>query len=269
MDLPGSRVTRIPPRDILRRKLIVASLGAAAARGSVPGVKALLFDVFGTVVDWRSSIVAEGRALGRSHGIKIDWERFADAWRAGYGPAMNEVRTGKLPWTTIDVLHRRILDRLLAEFGISNLNEDEVACFNQAWRRLRPWPDSIAGLARLKKRYIIATLSNGNIALLTNMAKHAALPWDCILSAELAGRYKPDLAVYRKAVELLDLKPGEAMMVAAHRGDLVAAAKTGMKTGFVARPLEYGAGGKADSANPGEFDVIVGDFRELAARLGT
>ena len=196
-------------------------------------VSALTFDVFGTVVDWRTSIIREGQLLSQRKGIVVDWPRFADAWRAGYVPAMQQVRSGELPWLKIDQLHRRILDGLLDEFGLSTLSEPELDDLNRVWHRLIPWPDAVLGLHRLKANYVIATLSNGNVSLLTNMAKHAGLPWDCILSAELAGHYKPDAEVYLKAADLLSLPPERVMMVAAHKGDLHAARSVGMRTAYV------------------------------------
>ncbi|MGH9661760.1 MAG: haloacid dehalogenase type II [Bryobacteraceae bacterium] len=249
-----------------RRDLVAGAL--AAPLGAAPAVGALVFDVFGTVVDWRSSVIREGEALGRRKSLKIDWARFADAWRAGYGPAMDRVRKGELAWTRIDALHRMVLDRLLEEFGVAGLSETEKDHFNRAWHRLDPWPDAVAGLRRLKSKYIIATLSNGNVALLTNMAKHAGLPWDAILSAELARRYKPDREVYLMAADLLGLEPGAVMMVAAHKGDLRAAKAAGLKTAFVPRPLEHGPGRAVDVSVEAGFDVHAKDFRELAERMG-
>ena len=231
------------------------------------GIQALTFDVFGTVVDWRGSLIAEGQAFSRSHHIEVDWARFADRWRAGYGPAMNLVRTGKLPWMTIDQLHRRILDELLVEFRIESLNEADKNHLNRAWHRLRPWPDSVEGLQRLKRKFIIATLSNGNISLLTNMAKSAGLPWDVILSAELVHHYKPDPEAYLGAARLLDLQPEQVMMVAAHPDDLSASARVGFKTAYVPRPLEHGPGHQADPATGRNFDVTASSFLELSHRL--
>lgn len=234
-----------------------------------PGnIKALTFDVFGTVVDWRGSVIRECSALGRKKGISADWGRFADLWRGGYAPAMNMVRTGELPWTNIDSLHRMVLDRLLREFGIAGLTESETDDLNRAWHRLKPWPDCVEGLRRLRSRYIVATLSNGNISLLVNMAKNAGLPWDCILSSELAGHYKPDKEVYLTASGLLGLKPGQVMMVAAHRDDLDAAKSFGLKTAFVSRPLEFGPGGKPDEAADGEYGAVARDLNDLADKLG-
>lgn len=226
-------------------------------------IKALLFDVFGTVVDWRSSIIREGSRFSRT----VDWARFADRWRAGYAPSMNKVRTGQLPWKRIDELHRMVLDELLIEFKLT-LTEAQTDDLNRVWHRLKPWPDSVAGLQRLKKKFIIAPLSNGNLSLLTNMAKHAGLPWDAILSAELARHYKPDPEAYLTAADLLGLQPNEAMMVAAHRNDLDAAGHLGLATAFVHRPQEFGGIRPADTAKQGEFAVVARDFLDLANQLG-
>jgi len=234
-----------------------------------PLPKALVFDTFGSVVDWRGSIIEEGAAWGKAKGLKIDWARFADRWRSGYGPAMDKVRRGELPWTKLDDLHRMLLEDLLKEFEIQRLTEEEKDHWNRVWHRLKPWPDSVPGLSRLKKNYVIAPLSNGNFALLTNMAKHAGLPWDAILSAELARHYKPDRETYLMAAELLGIQPKETMMVAAHVGDLQSARACGLRTGFIYRPLEHGLGGKADKANPGDFDVVARDIFDLASQLGT
>jgi 2-haloacid dehalogenase len=236
--------------------------------GELSAVRALTFDVFGTAVDWRGSLIREGRQLGRAKGLRVDWAAFADAWRGGYAPAMDRVRRGELPWTTIDVLHRQILDRLLDDFGVQGLTEAEKDDLNRAWHRLKAWPDSARGLRRLRRRYIVATLSNGNVALLTNMAKHAGLPWDCILSAELARHYKPDPEAYLTAAALLGLAPSQVMMVAAHQGDLRAAAALGFRTAFVPRPLEFGPDRTPDLTPDPDFDLIAADFLDLAARLG-
>jgi 2-haloacid dehalogenase len=252
-----------------RRTVFAIPLGVAFGATGPADVKALTFDVFGTVVDWRSSIIREGEALARTKGIKADWAKFADAWRAGYGPAMNRIRKGELPWTRIDALHRTILESLLGEYGIAGLSEAEKDHFNRAWHRLDPWPDAVDGLTRLKKKYIVATLSNGNVSLLTNMAKYAKLPWDCILSAELAKHYKPAAEVYLMAADLLGLRPPQVMMVAAHVGDLKAAAGTGMRTAFVHRPLEHGPAGSASRpVDTTGFDVVASDFIDLARKIG-
>ena len=234
---------------------------------SLSDVKALTFDVFGTVVDWRGSLIREGEQLGRIRGIDVDWAEFADRWRGGYGPAMARVRSGELPWTKIDALHRMILDGLLDEFGIMGLSEDGKAYFNRVWHRLAPWPDSVAGLARLRERFIVATLSNGNVSLLTNMAKLAGLPWDCILSAELMKRYKPDPEAYLGAADLLGLRPDEVMMVAAHKGDLRSAQEVGFKAAFVARPREFGPDHDVDTTPEPGFDVNAVDIEDLARKL--
>lgn len=248
--------------------MLAPGLSFAASSSAVSEtVKALVFDVFGTVVDWRSSITREGQLLGASKGYNVDWEEFADRWRAGYGPAMNKVRTGELPWTKIDVLHRMILDELVVEFGLTGMTEAELDHFNRAWHRLSPWPDSVGGLNRLKTKYVIATLSNGNVSLLTNMAKNAGLPWDAILSAELSGHYKPDPEAYLKAADLLGLPPEQVMLVAAHPGDLRAAANTGLRTAYVIRPLERGPGQPVDMNEAGEFDYTATDFLDLARQM--
>jgi 2-haloacid dehalogenase len=262
-----------------RRDFLVGSMVAlpaltqarAADKGTaapMPDVQLLVFDTFGTVVDWRSAVIAEGEQLGRSKGLTVDWPAFADAWRAGYGPSMNRVRTGDLPWTKLDVLHRMVLDQLLVRFKIEGLSEDEKKHFNRVWHRLRGWPDSVAGLTRLKKRFVIAPLSNGNVSLLTEMAKFGGLPWDCILSTELVRHYKPDKETYLMPGELFDVPPASVMMVAAHIGDLDAAKALGLKTAYVHRPLENGGGRAAAPPAAGRFDFQVKDLRELASQLG-
>ena len=231
-------------------------------------VKALTFDVFGTVVDWRSSITREGEVLASRLGIQgVDWAEFASAWRAKYQPAMNRVRSGERPWTKLDDLHRESLEETLAEFEITGLSEDERDNLNRAWHRLDPWPDVVDGLTRLKSRYVIAPNSNGNIALLVNMAKRAGLPWDAILGAEIAQAYKPRPEVYLRCAEVLGLAPAAVMMVAAHNSDLVTAAECGLQTAFVPRPTEYGPGQTSDLAPEREFDVVATDFIDLANQL--
>jgi 2-haloacid dehalogenase len=231
-------------------------------------VNALAFDVFGTVVDWRGSIIREATAFGALRGIDADWACFADAWRAGYRPAMQRVRSGALPWLTIDALHRLILDDLLAQFGLRALAEADIDHLNRVWHRLDPWPDAVPGLARLKARYVITTLSNGNFSLLTDMAKRARLPWDCIVSAELFHHYKPDAETYLGTARLLDIAPAELMLVACHPDDLRAAAAAGCRTGYVERALEHGPGQPPPPVVDGEFDVAARDFVDLADRLG-
>jgi 2-haloacid dehalogenase len=231
-------------------------------------IRALVFDVFGTVVDWRGSIVREGEARSAARGRSVDWGAFADAWRAGYQPAMEPVRSGAAAWRTIDQLHREILDRLLPRFGLDDLDEAERARLNAVWHRLDPWPDSVAGLQRLKQGFVIATLSNGNVSLLVDMAKRAGLPWDTVLSGELIEKYKPDPAVYRMAARLLGAAPDQVLMVAAHPSDLEAARAAGLRTAYVARPLEHGPGGRVEALAERRFDVHANDFADLATQLG-
>lgn len=228
----------------------------------------MTFDVFGTIVDWRGTIAREGSILGASLGIQRDWEAFADEWRDGYGPSMDRVREGDLPWTKIDDLHRMILDGLLERYGLSGLDEPALDHLNRVWHRLDPWPDSVGGLTRLKSNYTIATLSNGNVSLLTNMAKHAGLPWDCILSAELGRHYKPDPETYLAATEFLSEPPENVMMVAAHKGDLRAAASVGFRIGFVQRPFEHDPERTTDLEPEDWMDVWGRDLHHLAGKLG-
>ena len=232
------------------------------------GVRAMTFDVFGTVVDWRTSITKEGEAVGRRHGIQADWSAFADDWRGGYGPAMQRVRSGELGWTKIDDLHRMILDDLVPQYGLTELSDDELDELNRAWHRLTPWPDTVAGLTRLRKGYVLASLSNGNVALLVNMAKNAGLPWDAVLSAELANQYKPDREVYLKAADLLGLQPEQVMMVAAHKGDLRASAEVGFRTAYVPRPTEFSPQVERDLTPDPDFDLVATNFNDMAAQLG-
>jgi len=231
-------------------------------------VRALVFDVFGTVVDYRGTIIREGEQLNREKGLQIDWAAFSDAWRDQYRPSMERVMKQELPWTNLDALNRLALEEVLQEFHVTELTEEEKVHLNKVWHRLQPWPDATAGLTRLRHKFILATLSNGNVALLTDMAKYSGLPWDCILSAELARAYKPDPNVYLMAVELLGLQPREVMMVAAHHGDLHAARALGRRTGFVMRPREFGPHGNPDLALDLAFDVNANDFVDLAGQLG-
>jgi 2-haloacid dehalogenase len=240
----------------------------ARQTADVGAVKALVFDVFGTVVDWRTSVAREVDGVAKAKGVKVDGAAFADAWRALYQPSMNRVRTGDLPWTRLDDLHRMVLERILPEFGLGALSDVERTALNRAWHRLQPWPDVVAGLTRLKKAFIIAPLSNGNIALMTNLAKHGGLPWDCILGAELVRHYKPDREVYLSAANFLDVRPADVMMVAAHLGDLRAAKSLGLRTAFVVRPLEYGPTRTPDLQPDASVDVAAKDFVDLAGRLG-
>ena len=232
------------------------------------GVEALLFDVFGTVVDWRSSIIAELAAFAAQRGLKADWTAFTDDWRRLYQPAMEEVRSGRRAWTILDVLHRESLEKLLVTHAVGGLTEAEKARIARVWHRLTPWPDAVAGLRRLRRRYIIGTLSNGNVGLLVRMAKHADLPWDVVLGAETAGAYKPQRQAYLANAALLNLEPAQVMLVAAHNGDLQAAAAAGLRTAFVARPREYGPGQARDLAAERAWDVVADSFVTLADAMG-
>ena len=225
----------------------------------------LAFDVFGTVVDWHGSIRREVDAMK----LGVDAGAFALAWRAGYQPAMRRVMSGELGWTVLDDLHRIILDQILQEFGVRHLSEAEKNHLNKAWHRLDPWPDTVRGLTRLKQRYLICTLSNGNIGLLTHMAKHAGLPWDCVLSAEVFKAYKPDPATYLGVARVFDVAPTAVMLVAAHQDDLAAARACGLQTAYVERPSEFGADRLKD-VRPDAANTLHGrDFLDLADQLGT
>jgi 2-haloacid dehalogenase len=226
-------------------------------------VKILAFDVFGTVVDWHGSVMREVRSMK----LDVDPDKFALAWRAGYMPAMQKVMSGQLGWTLIDDLHRMILDDILDKFGVTHLSEAEKRHLNKVWHRLDAWPDAVTGLTRLKTRYTICTLSNGNIGLLTDMAKRAGLPWDCILSAEVFRKYKPDPATYLGVAKVFDVLPSEVMLVAAHQDDLAHARAAGLKTAYIERPLEFGPSQPKDvSANP-QNTFHARDFNELADLL--
>ena len=229
--------------------------------------KALIFDVFGTVVDWRGSITREARALAEQKGIQLNAGRFANEWRSGYQPAMDRVRKGELPWLNIDALHRLILDELIPKFQLNQLSEEELNTLNRAWHRLKPWPDSVRGLKLLKKTYTISPLSNGNFSLLNNMAKYSGLPWDCIISAELFGHYKPDPETYLGSAKLLDLEPDEVMLCAAHKDDLLAAQACGLKTAFIKRPREFLPSVKLDLSSDERFDFNVDSILDLADQL--
>ena len=230
-------------------------------------VKALFFDVFGTVVDWRTSVARESEAVLKPKGHELDWLAFADAWRGEYQPAMEEVRAGTIPFSKLDVLHRRNLERILPRFRISGLSEDAMRELNLVWHRLDAWPDVPPGMARLKRRVMLAPVSNGNISLMVDLARRNNIPWDAILGAETAGDYKPKPRVYLAACEALDLPPGECMMVAAHTGDLVAAAKCGLRTGHIARPDEKGPG-TGEAAPKAPVDIAASSLEDLAGKLG-
>ena len=229
--------------------------------------KALSFDVFGTVVDWRSSIIAEGKQLNSQWGWGLNWEDFADRWRELYQPSMEEVRTGRRDWVILDTLHRESLLQLLQEFGCEGVSEDRIDHINRMWHRLKPWPDAVEGMQRLRKNYILATLSNGNVALLVNMAKFSGLPWDAVLGAEVAQSFKPMPEAYRTTARMLGLAPEECMMVAAHNQDLQAASRLGFQTAFVSRPLEYGPEQKTDLEAQGDYNIVADDFIHLAQQL--
>jgi len=232
------------------------------------GTKALVFDVFGTVVDWHGSVAREVRALAKAKGLRVNAVKFAKAWRAGYRPAMDRVLRGEVPFQKIDAIHRAILEEVLVKFKVSTLSEEEKAHLNLVWHRLKPWPDSPRGLKRLKSKFIIATLSNGNTSLLVNMAKNGGLPWDCVFSSDTFNLFKPDPGMYLGAADRLDLKPSEVMMVAAHKPDLRAAAQQGLKTAFVKRPHEYGRNNNPDLASEPDFTVNAESFLDLADQLG-
>jgi len=236
----------------------------SSAREIADNVKVLAFDIFGTVVDWHGSIAREVQAIAP----QVDGDAFARAWRAGYKPAMARVMSGEQGWTLIDDLHRQILDGLLPQFGLDHLDETQRRHLNRAWHRLDAWPDSAAGLTRLKSRFTICTLSNGNIGLLTNMAKRAGLPWDCVLSAEVFRAYKPDPATYLGVARVFDLRPDEVMLVAAHHDDLAGARACGLRTAYIERPLEFGAAHLKDvSPQPGN-DLHAASLTALADQLG-
>ncbi|MDD9876002.1 MAG: haloacid dehalogenase type II [Magnetovibrio sp.] len=234
-------------------------------------VKVVLFDTFGTIVDWRGSITRFGERLGRDKGIDgVDWEAFARAWRAGYQPGMQRVRSGERAWTGIDTIHRERLDEILGDFGIAeHLGEDERRDMNLWWHRLDPWPDSVPGLVRLKSRYLIGPLSNGSVVLLASMAKRAGIPWDFIFASDTFKAFKPDPAVYTGAIELAGLEPGEVMLGAAHNDDLAAARAHGMRTAYVNRPYEYGSDQSVDFEAAEDWDIVGETISDVAAALGT
>jgi 2-haloacid dehalogenase len=233
-------------------------------------VQALVFDVFGTVVDWRSGVARESAPFLARYAPGADPAGFADAWRRRYSPAMEEVRSGRRPFARLDVLHREDLAALLPEFGIdpASVPLAELDALNLAWHRLDPWPDSVPGLTRLKPRFIIAPLSNGNIRLMLDMAKRACLPWDAILGAELAQAYKPSPDAYLRNTEALMLKPEQVCLVAAHNGDLAAARGCGLRTAFIPRPTEHGPDQTSDLGPEEDWDIIASDLVDLADRLG-
>ena len=234
-----------------------------------PNIKALLFDVFGTVVDWRGSLIADFTAWGRTRGIDANWAALVDSWRGAYRPSMDEVR--KHPergFVILDTLQRQSIEPLAARLGITGLTAADFDYLTSGWHRLDPWPDSVPGLTRLKTKFMISPLSNGNVGLLANMAKRAGLPWDLVLSAEVFGHYKPDREVYVGAARILGLDPSEVMMVAAHNDDLAAAQSFGLRTAFIPRPTEYGPHQKKDFSPTGTWDYVAKGIDDLAGQLG-
>ncbi len=238
------------------------------AMTDLSGIRALTFDVFGTTVDWCGGIAREAKAMLAPHGHSLDWVAFANRWRREYQPAMEQVRSGKRGYVVMDVLHREMLDVALAEFGVASLSGEEKDHLALGWRRLDPWPDTVAGMQRLKKRFTLAALSNGNIALMVEMAKRGGLPWDVVLGADLVQTYKPMPALYDSAPRFLALEPSQVMMVACHAWDLDHAARRGLRTAYVRRPDEYGPGADLPEPAKGAYDVQVGSFTELADALG-
>jgi 2-haloacid dehalogenase len=229
--------------------------------------RALFFDVFGTLVDWRSGVAREAQRVIGPLGHSIDWPAFADAWRDEYQPSMDEVRAGRVPFCKLDLLHRRNLERILPRFGLTALDEATLRELTLAWHRLDAWGDVAKGMGRLRQRFFIAPVSNGNISLMVDLARRNGIFWDAILGSEIAGDYKPKPRVYLAAAEALDLPPAACMMVAAHTGDLAAAAATGLRTAHIARPNERGPG-RGEAAPKGPVDVAAADLEDLAARLG-
>jgi 2-haloacid dehalogenase len=233
-------------------------------------VRALVFDVFGTVVDWRSGVARESGAFLARHALSADPAAFADAWRRRYAPAMEEVRSGRRPFVRLDVLHRENLAATLSEFGIdpAEISPSELDGLNLAWRKLDPWPDSVPGLTRLKRRFIIAPLSNGNIRLMLDLSKRAGLPWDAVLGAEIAQAYKPSPEAYLRNAEALMLEPESVCLVAAHNSDLAAARRCGFRTAFIPRPLEHGPNQTTDLGPEEDWDTVANDMEDLAGRAG-
>ena len=276
-------MTNLTRRTLLRGITVMTAAAALPGSGvmtsltawaqTAPGkledsVRALFFDVFGTMVDWRTGVAREAQAILKPLGFALDWLAFADAWRAEYQPGMDEVRTGRIPFSKLDVIHRRMLDRLRPRFGLEKVDEKVLQELTLAWHRLDAWKDVPPGLARLRRRFLLAPVSNGNISLMVDLARRNDFRWDAILGAEIAGDYKPKPRVYLAAAEALGLKPGDCMMVAAHSGDLKAAAASGLRTAHVARPGESGPGtGEAGPQVP--VDIAARTFEDLAEKLAT
>lgn len=230
-------------------------------------VQAILFDVFGTVVDWRGSLIGELSAWGAARGVGADWTGLVDAWRGAYAPSMDRVRRGELPWTKLDALHLATLREIGPRFGLVGLSDADMDWVNRGWHRLRPWPDSVPGLRALHPRYVLGPLSNGNVSLLVDMARSAKLPWDVNLGAEVFGHYKPDPETYLGACRLLSLEPAQVMLCAAHNNDLAAAQNLGLRTAFIPRPTEYGPLQVRDFGPEGEWDVVAADMEDLAKQM--
>jgi 2-haloacid dehalogenase len=229
---------------------------------------AIVFDTFGSVVDWRSSLIADLTGYAAGRGVTADWAALVDAWRAAYHPSMDRVRKGELAWTRLDDLHRASLNRLVSDFGIQGLSEDDLVHINLGWHRLHPWADAVPGLTRLKSRFIVGPLSNGNVSLLLNMAKFAGIPWDMIFGSDLFGHFKPDPETYLGVARLLDLRPDQVMMAAAHNSDLAAARSCGLMTAFFPRASEYGPHQKRDYAADQDWDIVATDIEDMASKLG-
>ena len=231
-------------------------------------IRAIVFDTFGTIVDWRSSLIAELTEFGAQHAITLDWAMLVDAWRGAYKPSMDRVRNGQLPWTKLDALHRASLDALLDEYGVSGLTDAQRDHLTMGWHRLHAWPDAVPGMARLHTKFITAPLSNGNVSLLIDLARFNGLRWDMIFGAEVFGHYKPDPETYLGACRLLSLRPAEVLMCAAHNDDLKAAQSHGLRTAFVPRPTEYGPHQVRDTAATGSWDFVASGIDDLADQLG-
>ena len=269
-------MTAFDRRMLLQGGVALAASGAGILKTSMaraqakplPDVQALLFDVFGTVVDWRNGVAREAEKLLKPMGYMLDWLAFADAWRAEYGPGMEEIRSGRLPFVRLDIIHRRMLDKIKPRFGLEKLDEATQAELNLAWHRLDGWKDTGPGFARLRTRFMLCPCSNGNIALMADIGRRNDFRWHAILGSEIAGDFKPKPRVYLASAETLNLKPGQCMMVAAHSGDLTAAAAQGLRTGHVGRPGEGGPG-TGESTPKGSFDIVAKNFEEFAEKLGT
>ncbi|MEJ0093584.1 MAG: haloacid dehalogenase type II [Methylocella sp.] len=246
----------------------IGYFGAMAGASPHSEIKALFFDVFGTLVDWRSGVAAQAEAILAPLGYALDWPAFADAWRGEYQTGMEEIRSGRIPFSKLDFIHRRNLDRILPRFGLAKAPEAALAALNLAWHKLDAWPDAAAGLARLRGRYILAPMSNGNVSLIVELARHNGFCFDAIFGAEFAGDYKPKPRVYLAGAEALDLPPSSCLMVAAHSSDLAAAARCGLRTAHIARPDEYGPGGPGEASPSVPVDLAAADVGHLAALLG-